>query len=86
GQFIANIIVLGTIVFGIRRIARFNMLGWFLVIACSGLLAGALELLAQPNAFYRQQGYFVTIVLGVLLLWPLITWRISPNGEPGTAA
>ena len=86
GQFIANIIVLGTIVFGIRRIARFNMLGWFLVIACSGLLAGALELLSQPNAFYHQQGYFVTIVLGVLLLWPLITWRISPNGEPGTAA
>ena len=86
GQFIANIIVLGTIVFGIRRIARFSMLGWFLVIACSGLLAGALELLSQPNAFYRQQGYFVTIVLGVLLLWPLITWRISPNGEPGTAA
>ncbi len=81
GQFVANIIVLGAIVFGIRRVARFNMLGWFLVIACSGLLSGALELLAQPNTFYHQQGYIVTVALGILLLWPLMTWRISPTTE-----
>jgi len=80
-QWAASTIVLGVIVFGIRRIARFNMLGWFLVIACTGLLSGAIELLSQPNHFYQQQGYIVTAALGLLLLWPLVTWRISPSVE-----
>lgn len=80
-QFVATIVVLAVIVFGIRRIARFNMLGWFLVIVCTGLLSGAIELLSQPNRFYQLQGYIVTAALALLLLWPLITWRLKPTLE-----
>jgi hypothetical protein len=55
------------------------MLGWFLVIACTSLLGGAIELLSQPNRFYQMQGYMVMAALAVLLLWPLVTWRLKPQ-------
>jgi membrane protease YdiL (CAAX protease family) len=80
-QFVATIVILAVIVFGIRRIARFNMLGWFLVIASTGLLSGAVELLSQPNRFYQLQGYIVAAALALLLFWPLLTWRIQPANE-----
>jgi membrane protease YdiL (CAAX protease family) len=80
-QFVAAMVVLLVIVLGIQRIARFNMLGWFLVIASTGLLSGAIELLSQPNSFYRVQGYIVTAALAFLLLWPLINWRLKPTLE-----
>lgn len=78
-QFLATAIVLGAVVFGVRAVTRFNMLGWFLVIACTSLLAGAIELVSQPNRFYQTQGYVVCAALGLLLLWPLVTWRMKPQ-------
>ncbi len=78
-QFVASAIVLGVVILGIRQIARFNMLGWFLVIVCTGLLGGAVELLSQPDRFYHMQGYIVATALGLLLLWPLVTWRLKPD-------
>jgi len=54
------------------------MLGWFLVIVCTGLLGAGLELLGQPDAFYRSQGHIVLTALVVLLLWPLVLWRLKP--------
>ncbi len=78
-QFAATAVILGVVVFGIRQIARFNMLGWFLVIACTSLLGGAIELLSQPNRFYQMQGYLVMAALALLLLWPLVTWRLKPQ-------
>jgi membrane protease YdiL (CAAX protease family) len=77
-QFFVALIILAVVVFGIRRLARFNMLGWFLVIACPALLGGAIELLSQPNRFYQMQGYLVLAAMFLLLLWPLITWRLKP--------
>jgi membrane protease YdiL (CAAX protease family) len=78
-QFAASAITLGILVFGIRQIAPFNVLGWFLVIACTGLLAGAVDLLSQPNHFYQVQGDIVAAALSLLLLWPLVTWRMTPK-------
>jgi hypothetical protein len=78
-QSVSSAIVLGILVFGIRQVARFNMLGWFLVIACSALLAGAVELLSQPDRFYHTQGFIVAAALGLLLLWPLLNWRLKPE-------
>ena len=80
-QFVAATILLAVVVFGIRRVARFTLLGWFLVIACTRLLSGGLELLAQPNKFYQTQGYIVMTALGLLLLWPLVTWKMHPSTE-----
>ena len=84
-QFAVAAILLGFVVFGVRRVARFNLLGWFLVIASTRLLGGSVELLAQPNKFYQTQGYIVAAALGLLLLWPLMTWRMQPSGEASAA-
>jgi len=57
-------------------VARFNLLGWFLVIVCTGMLGAGLELTGQPDAFYRSQGYIVVTASAVLLAWPLVLWRL----------
>ncbi len=77
-QFLGAAIWLGVVVLGMRQVARFNPLGWFLVIASTRLLTGAFELLSQPNKFYQTQGYLVTGALALLLLWPLVTWKTQP--------
>ena len=75
-QFLISTISLAVVVFGMRGIVRFNQLGLYLLIACSLLLAGAAELLTQPNAFYRLNGYAILLAIALLLAWPLITWQI----------
>ncbi len=84
-HFLARLILLEFVVFGIRWVARFNLVGWFLVVACTSLLRSGLELTGQPDAFYRSQGYIVLTALVVLLLWPLVLWRFRP-GEKQAAA
>jgi membrane protease YdiL (CAAX protease family) len=76
-QFLISVISLAVVVFGIRRIVGFNLLGLFLVVACSLLLGGAAELVTQPNLFYRTNGYAILLAIALLLVWPLILWRIS---------
>lgn len=75
-QFIATSILLGVVVFGIRLLVRFNLLGLFLIVCCTALLAGAAELLEQPDSFYRQNGYLLLFAMVVLLGLPLLAWRI----------
>ena len=74
-QFLASVIVLGVIVYGIRWIVRFNLLGCFLVAASTALLAGAVEMFTHVDNFYRTQGYWMLAVLVILLGWPLVAWR-----------
>jgi membrane protease YdiL (CAAX protease family) len=75
-QFLAKAILLAIMIFGIRRIMRFNILGCFLVLAGTSLLAGVSELLRQPDAFYRANGYALLLVLFLLLAWPLVARRM----------
>jgi membrane protease YdiL (CAAX protease family) len=81
-QFLGSVLVLGVVVFGIRWIARFNLLGCFLVVACLALLAGAVELLGQADTFYRTQAYLILGVLVLLLGWPLVAWRMGSANNP----
>jgi hypothetical protein len=74
-QWLAQIIFLTVIVTGVARVVRLNLLGYFLVLALPSLVMGAQELLAQPNGFYRQQGYVVLVMMAALLVWPLLEWR-----------
>jgi membrane protease YdiL (CAAX protease family) len=83
-QFLASAILLGVVVFGIRRVVRFNLLGLFLVAACSALFAAAGELLAQPDAFYRTNGYGILLAVVLLLAWPLLNWRLRGQASYGT--
>jgi len=73
-QFLAGALLLGLLVFGITRVVRFNMLGLFLVVAGTSLIAAAAKLVSQPDAFYRGNGYGVLFILAGLLAWPLAAW------------
>jgi membrane protease YdiL (CAAX protease family) len=75
-QFLARLILLTVLAFGVQRIMRFNLLGCFLVVAGTSLAAGAAELLAQPDPFYRANGYALLLMLVVLFGWPLAAWRL----------
>jgi len=76
-QFVGALLLMAVVVFGIRHVARFNMLGWFLVVALVGLMSGADELLSQPDNFFRANGYIILVALVALLAWPLIAWRLG---------
>ena len=58
----------------VRYVIRFNVLGYFLILASLALVAGASELLGQPDHFYRTNGYGVLMALAVLYVWPFFAW------------
>ncbi len=78
-QFLAEALLLGVIVFAVRRIIRFNVLGCLLVVAGVSLLGAAASLLAQPDAFYRTNGYIVLMLILLLLAWPFSVWRMRAS-------
>ena len=73
-QLIAAVVLLSVLVFGVAKIVRFNLLGYFLLLMTLALMSGAGELLEQPDRFYRANGYGLAAVLILLLLWPLVSW------------
>jgi membrane protease YdiL (CAAX protease family) len=83
-QFLTGAILLAFAVFGVRVIARFNLLGCFLVVLIIGLLGVASELLPQPDAYYRLQGYEVLFVLVLVLALPVIAWRLNSSRSAST--
>ncbi len=81
-QFLTQLILLSVLVFGVRWVMRFNILGCFLVVAGTSLLGGAAELLSQPDSFYRTNGYAVVTALVLLFAWPLVAWRMRESVNP----
>ncbi len=81
-QFLARLILLAVLVFGVQRVMRFNILGCLLIVAGTSLFGGAAELLAQPDAFYRANGYAVLLMLVVLFVWPFAAWRMRAANAP----
>jgi len=59
----------------VRYVIRFNVLGYFLILAGIALLGGAGEMLGHTDYFYRANGYGVLVALVVLFGWPLVVWR-----------
>jgi hypothetical protein len=78
-QFLVDAILLGVIVFGVRRVIRFNVVGCLLIVALLALLGAAAQLLPQPDAFYRTNGYILMVIMLVMLSWPLIVWRMRAS-------
>ncbi|HTQ58578.1 MAG TPA: CPBP family intramembrane glutamic endopeptidase [Candidatus Solibacter sp.] len=78
-QFLAEALILAVIVFAVRRVICFNILGCVLVVACLTLLGSATELLSQPDAFYRTNGYAAVLLILLLFGWPLSVWRMRAS-------
>jgi hypothetical protein len=80
-QFLAGALLLWLLVFGVTRVVRFNLLGYFLVASGTSLLAAAAKLVPQPDGFYRGNGYAVLLILAALLAWPLAAWntQVAPQ-------
>jgi membrane protease YdiL (CAAX protease family) len=78
-QFVAEAILLGVIVIVVQRVIRFNMLGCLLIVGLLALLGGAAQLLGQPDAFYRTNGYALLVVMVLLLGWPFTVWRMRAS-------
>jgi hypothetical protein len=83
-QWLASLILLRVIVFGVQRVMRFNIFGGFLAIALLTLVEQAAELLGQPDSFYRLNGYAVVAAMLALLIWPLAAWKMTSTGSGGT--
>jgi len=63
--------------YGVTRLARFNVMGYFLLAATIVLVPAAFEFLEQPNAYLHASGYAVALCALALLAWPLVMWRKS---------
>ena len=61
--------------YGVTHIARFNVLGYFLLAAMIALVPAVIELLEQPNPYLHANGYVVLGFAVAILGWPLIRWR-----------
>ena len=72
-----QLVVAGVIWFGVAHIARFNVLGYFLLAATTALVPAAIELLEQPNSYLRANGYAVVAFALAILAWPLVRWQRS---------
>jgi hypothetical protein len=79
-QWLEQAIFLGVVVWGVRRVMRFNILGGFLVLAMIALARDAAALLPQPDTFYRSNGYAVILMLLLLVGWPFVAWRGRSGG------
>ena len=60
---------------GVTRLARFNLLGYFLLVMLLTLAEGGAELLRQPNSFFHSNGYAVAAFAVALLAWPVVAWQ-----------
>jgi hypothetical protein len=84
-----HLIILGVVWWGVTRLVRFNLLAYFLLAVVIKLSGAAVQLLRQPNEFFRANGFVVLVALLVLLAWPLVAWRRSAArfaGPSGPAA
>ena len=82
-QFLATALLFAVVVFGMRLLVRFNVLGLFLIATCTAILAAAAEFLAQPDRFYHLNGYVLVFAVVMLLAWPLLSWRLRSNAAQG---
>jgi membrane protease YdiL (CAAX protease family) len=70
-----HLVVVAAVWYGVTHIARFNVLGYFLLASMIVLVPSAIELLEQPNPSLHANGYAVMAIALALLAWPLVRWQ-----------
>jgi hypothetical protein len=77
-----HLVAVVTLWYGVKCIARFNALGYFLLAATIVLVPAAIELLEQPSPYLHASGYAIVACAVALLAWPLIKWRTLQPARP----
>ena len=80
-EAIFHLLALAALWFGISKIARFNVMGYFLTAVMIVVVPGAIELLEQPNAYFHANGYAVIVFALGLPALPLALWRRGASAE-----
>jgi membrane protease YdiL (CAAX protease family) len=70
-----HLVAVAAVWFGVTHIARFNVLGYFLLAAMIALAPAAIELLEQPNPYLHANGYAILAIALAILAWPLMLWQ-----------
>lgn len=78
---IINLITLAAVWWGAQRIVRMNLLGYFLMAGLLLLAGPAIDLLRQPNSYFRANGVALIATALLLLLWPLVAWGRSSRAS-----
>jgi hypothetical protein len=81
-QILLQFLLLAVYAFGVSRVFRFNMLGYFLLATFGSLVLGAAELLQHPESFVRWNGYATAAAVLALLVWPLAGWLKAERAAP----
>jgi hypothetical protein len=74
-EAVFHLVTVAALWYGVTHIARFNVLGYFLLAAMIALVPPAFELLEQPNPYLHANGYAVIAIALAVLAWPLVRWR-----------
>jgi len=69
-----HLVILTAIWLIVTRVVRFNAMGYFLLAAMISVVPVAVELLQQPNAYFRMNGYAAVAFVLLLAGWPLKSW------------
>ena len=75
-----HLLAVAALWYAVTRIARFNVLGYFLLAAMIALVPSAVELLDQPNPYQHANGYAVLAFALAMLAWPLMRWLRASSG------
>jgi hypothetical protein len=70
-----HLVIVAALWYGVTHIARFNVLGYFLLAAMTALVPAAIELIQQPNPYLHANGYAVLAIALAMLAWPLMRWQ-----------
>ena len=70
-----HLVAVAVLWYGVTRIARFNVLSYFLLAAMIALVPAALELFEQPNSFFHGNGFAALILAVAALAWPFYRWQ-----------
>ena len=76
-----HLVAVAALWYGVTHIARFNVLGYFLIAAMLVLVPSAIELLEQPNPYLHANGYAIVAIALAILAWPLIRWQRAAAHE-----
>jgi hypothetical protein len=70
-----HLVAVSAVWYGVAHIARFNVLGYFLLAAMIVLIPSAIELLEQPNPSLHANGFAVIAIALAIVSWPLVRWQ-----------